>query len=117
MRWVERRAEIEPDDEVRIADEWLAEGDHVGAALRERLLRALLVEAVIGDDEPSEQLLDGEIVERGNGRAARVALDHMQIGQPLAGERRGDVVEEALRIAVGDVVLTVLRRDAHARAV
>src|SRR5215831_11498648 len=44
------------------------------------------------------------------------ALDHMKISETSTRQCRGDVVEHALRIAVSDVVLPVLRRDAHAGA-
>ena len=45
---------------------------------------ARLVEAVIGDDDPAEAALDLFIVEGRNGRAAGVALDHMEIGEAFA---------------------------------
>jgi len=81
-------------------------------ALRDGLVGALLVEAVIGDDDPAEEALDRKIVEGRDGSAPRIAFDHMEISETSAGKRRGDGVEQALRIAVGDVVLPVLRRDA-----
>jgi hypothetical protein len=40
----------------------------------------------------------------------------MKISETSARQCRGDVVEQALRIAVSDVVLPVLRRDAQAGA-
>src|SRR5262245_46700582 len=40
----------------------------------------------------------------------------MKISETSGRQCRGDVIEQALRIAVSDVVLPVLRRDAHAGA-
>ena len=76
--------EIEPGQEVWVADERLAEGDEIGAALRDRLIGALFIEAVIGDDDPAEAALDLPIVEGRDGRAAGVALNHMEIAESFA---------------------------------
>src|SRR5262245_39312945 len=65
----------------------------------------------------SKPLLAMKSPPKGRNRGpARVALDHMKISETSARQCRGDVVEQALRIAVGDVVLPVLRRDAQACA-
>jgi len=79
-----RRVEIEPRHEVGVADERLAEGDEIGSALRDGLIGARFIEAVIGDDETAEAALDLHIVEGRNWRSAGVALDHMQIGEVLS---------------------------------
>jgi hypothetical protein len=54
---IERRVEIEPRHEVRVADEGRAEGDQIGVALRNRRVGAVSVEAVIGNDDPAEAAL------------------------------------------------------------
>src|SRR5262249_49857167 len=59
--------------------------------------------------------LDRKIVKGCHRGAARIALDHMEIGKTSTGQCRGDPVKQALRIAVSDVVLAVLRRDAQTR--
>ena len=43
--------EQQPDHQVRIGDEGFAEGDEIGTTLRDRLIRAGFVEAIIGDDD------------------------------------------------------------------
>src|SRR5262249_48954662 len=111
-----RHIEIKPGYKVRVADEGLAKRDEIGAPLRDGLVGAHFVEAVIGHEEPAEEPLDRQIVKGRNRGPARVALDHMKISETSTRQCRGDVVEEALRIAVSDVVLPVLRRDAHAGA-
>ena len=45
---------------------------------------ARFVEGVVGDDDAAEAALDLLIVEGRNGRAAGVALDHMQKREALA---------------------------------
>src|SRR5262245_19510320 len=109
-----RDIEIKPGYKVRVADEGLAKRDEIGAPVRDGLVSAHFVAAVIGHEEPAEEPLDRQIVKGRNGGSARVTLDHMQVGETFTRQRRGDVVEQALRIAVSDVVLPVLRRDAHA---
>ena len=52
-----RVIEQQPDHQVRIGDEGLAEGDEIGAALRDRFVRADFVESIIGDDDAAEQPL------------------------------------------------------------
>ena len=47
-------------------------------------LARVLVEAVVGDDDPAEAALDLAIVEGRDGRASGVALDHMQKSEALA---------------------------------
>src|SRR5215468_3014200 len=111
-----RHIEIKPGYKIRVTDEGLAERDEIGAPLRDGLVGAHFVEAVIGHEEPAEEPLDRQIVKGRNGRPARVALDHMKISETFTRQCRGDVVEQALRIAVSDVVLPVLRRDAQACA-
>src|SRR6516225_7576148 len=111
-----RHIEIKPGYKVRVADEGLAKRDEIGAPLRDGLVGAHFVEAVIGHEEPAEEPLDRQIVKGRNGGSARVALDHMKISETFTRQCRGDVVEQALRIAVSDVVLAILRRDAHAGA-
>src|SRR5262249_4310729 len=111
-----RHIEIKPGYKVRVADEGLAKRDQIGAPLRDGLVGAPFVEAVIGHEEPAEEPLDRQIVKGRNGGPARVALDHMKISETFTRQCRGDVVEQALRIAVSDVVLAVLRRDAQAGA-
>src|SRR5262244_3902654 len=111
-----RDIEIKPGYKVRVADEGLAKRDEIGAPLRDGLVSAHFVEAVIGHEEPAEEPLDRQIVKGRNGGSARVTLDHMKISETSTRQCRGDVVEQALRIAVSDVVLPVLRRDAHAGA-
>jgi hypothetical protein len=64
----------------------------------------------------AEAALDLHIVEGRDGRAAGIALDDMKIAEALARERASDVVEQGLRVAVGNVALLVLRRDAQAGA-
>jgi len=88
----------------------------IGAPLRDGLVGAHFVEAVIGHEEPAEEPLDRQIVKGRNSGPARVALDHMKISETSTRQCRGDVVEQALRIAVSDVVLAILRRDAQAGA-
>src|SRR5262245_34039288 len=111
-----RHIEIKPGHKVRVADEGLAKRDEIGAPLRDGLVGVHFVEAVIGHEEPAKEPLDRQIVKRRNGGPTRVALDHMKISEASTRQRSGDVVEQALRIAVSDVVLPVLRRDAQAGA-
>src|SRR5499433_89274 len=111
-----RHIEIKPGHKVRIADEGLAKRDEIGAPLRDGLVGAHFVEAVIGHEEPAEKPLDCQIVKGRNGGPACVALDHMKVSETSTRQCRGDVVEQALRIAVSDVVLRILRRDAQACA-
>jgi hypothetical protein len=49
-------------------------------------------------------------------KAGRVALDNMEIGEAFSRQLFGDLVEQGLRIPLGDIVLRVLKRDAHASA-
>src|SRR5262249_24043850 len=72
-------------------------------------------EAVIRDEESAEEPLDRKIVKGLHRGATRIALDHMEIGETSTRQCRGDPVKQALWIAVGDVVLAVLRRDAQTR--
>src|SRR5262249_58376801 len=103
-----------PGYQLRVAGDGLANRREVGAPPRHGLVSAHFLEAVLGHEEPAEEPLDRQIVKGRNGGSARVTLDHMKIGETFTRQRRGDVVEQALRIAVSDVVLPVLRRDAHA---
>src|SRR5882672_5135019 len=105
MKGAERRVEVQPGYEVRVADEGLAEGNEISAPLRDSLVGALLVEAVIRDEDSTEEPLDRKIIKWRNRDATRIALDHVEISEISTGKRCGDVVEEVLRIAVGDVVL------------
>src|SRR6516165_10022720 len=109
IEWAKRHIEIKPGHKVRVADEELAKRDEIGASLRDGLVGAHFVEAVIGHEEPAEAPLDCQIVKGRNRGPARVALDHMKISETFTRQCRGDVVEQALRIAVSDVVLPVLR--------
>src|SRR5262249_50367951 len=70
-----------PSNKVRVADEGLAKRDEIGAPLRDGLVGAHFVEAVIGHEEPAEEPLDRQIVKGRNGGPARVALDHMKISE------------------------------------
>src|SRR5215467_991925 len=110
-----RHVEVKPCHKVRVADEGLAERDEFGAPLRDGLIRPPSVEAVIRDEESAEEPLDRKIVKGWYRGAARIALDHMEIAETSTRQCRGDPVKQALRIAVGDVVLAVLRRDAQTR--
>src|SRR5262249_40895017 len=73
-----RHIEIKPGHKVRVADEGLAKRDEIGAPLRDGLVGAHFVEAVIGHEEPAEAPLDRQIVKGRNRGPARVALDHMK---------------------------------------
>src|SRR5262249_12308380 len=78
MEGAKRHMEIKPGHKVRVADEGLAKRDEIGAPLRDGLVGAHFVEAVIGHEEPAEAPLDRQIVKGRNRGAARVALDHMK---------------------------------------
>src|SRR5499433_1137063 len=93
-----RHIEIKPGHKVRVADEGLAKRDGIGAPLRDGLVGVHFVEAVIGHEEAAKEPLDRQIVKRRNGGPTRVALDHMKISEASTRQRRGDVVEQALRI-------------------
>src|SRR5215475_4615161 len=102
----ERRVEVKPCHKVRVADEGLAERDEFGPPS---------VEAVIRDEESAEEPLDRKIVKGLHRGATRIALDHMEIGETSTRQCRDNPVKQALRIAVGNVVLAVLRRDTQTR--
>src|SRR6476469_6618074 len=112
----ERRVEIEPCHKVGVLNKRLAEGNEIGAALCDGLIGARFIEAVIGDDDAAEAALDLIIVEGRDWRAAGVARNDMAVAEALARERARDLVEQGLRVAVGNVALPVLRRDAQAGA-
>src|SRR5262249_18007264 len=84
--------------------------------LRDGLVGPPSVEAAIGDEGSAEEPLDREIIKGRNRGTACIALDHMDISETSTGQRRGDVIEQALRIAVGNIILPVLRRHAQAGA-
>src|SRR5680860_617895 len=81
----QRRVEEQPCHQVRIGNERLAEGDEIGAAVGDRLVGALLVEAVIGDDYATEQTLELLVVERRHPCAGSITLDGVEIGYALSG--------------------------------
>src|SRR6516165_1520501 len=84
-----RHIEIKPGHKVRVADEGLAKRDEIGAPLRDCLVGAHFVEAVIGHQEPAEEPLDRQIVKGRNRGPARVAVDHMKISETSTRECRG----------------------------
>ena len=88
-----RHIEIKPGHKVRVADEGLAKRDEIGAPLRDGLVGAHFVEAVIGHEESAEEPLDRQIVKGRNRGPARVALDHMKISETSTRQCRGDVVD------------------------
>src|SRR5262249_30014234 len=112
----ERRVEQKTDDEVRVGNEWLAEGDEIGLATRDRGVGAPLVEPIIGDDKPAEYPLKRPVVEWRDLISRSVAFDYMQVGEAPSRQLRHHVVEERLWVRVGDVVLHVLWRYADANA-
>src|SRR5512147_3162229 len=73
----ERGVQQQSDHQVRIGDERLAEGDEIGAALRDRLARAGFVEAIIGNDNAAEKAFQLGIVEGWDRHAAGVTFDNM----------------------------------------
>lgn len=70
----QRSVEQQSDHQIRIGDEWLAEGDEIDAPLRDRLARADFVEAVIGNDDAAEQVFQLGVVERRYRDPASVAF-------------------------------------------
>jgi len=80
------------------------------------LVGAWLIEAIVDDDGPAEPAFELFAVEGGYRDAGGIAFDDVEIGEALSRELFGNVIELGLWIAVGYVVLSVLRRDTHARA-
>src|SRR5262249_15546746 len=73
-----------------------------------------LVNTYLGNEAPAKGPLNRKKTKGGTPAPACIALDHMEVSETSTGQRRGDVIEQALRIAVGNIILPVLRRDAQA---
>src|SRR5262249_32417422 len=114
--WHQWRVEQQPYHQVRIGDEGLAECDEISAAIRDGLVCACLIESIVGYDETAEQAFQVFVVEGWNRQARGVAFNNMKIAKALFRQLFCDVVEQGLRIAVGYIVLGVLRRNSYARA-
>src|SRR5471030_445555 len=107
--------------QVRVRREVAAEGDQVGIATGDDVLRRFAGEAAGGDDGALE-----ELAQRGGGDvvlafvqrvvALDARLDDVQVSQADRVELAGQVAEGGIRIAVGDIAPLAARRDAHADA-
>src|SRR6266581_9206245 len=115
---VERRALLQALDQIGVRDERLSERDQVGRARREHLGRAFEVIAVVGDISALEALAQTAVVERRDiARAAGRAFDDVDIDKLQRVEMIDDVVEQWLRMRVGDVIGRRQRRNTNAGSI
>ena len=81
--WHQGRVEEQSYHQVWIGNEGLAECYEISASIRDRLVCAWLIKAIVGYDEPTEQTFEVYVVERGNREAGRIAFNNMEIGKAL----------------------------------
>jgi hypothetical protein len=93
INWDQRRVEEQSYDQVRIGNEGLAECYEISASIRDGLVCAWLIKAIIGYDEPAEQAFEVFVVERRNREAGRIAFNNMEIGEALSGQLFCYIVE------------------------
>ena len=114
---VQRRALLQAFDQVGVGNERFSKRDQVGGVGLEHLVRQIEIIAVVGDIGAAKALAQACIVERRDiARAAGRAFDDVDVGQLQRVEPIDDVIEQRLRIAVGDIVGGRHRRDADAGA-
>lgn len=82
--WHQRRVEEQSYHQIRIGDEELAECYEISASIRDGLVCAWLIKAIVGYDEPAEQAFEVFVVERRNREAGRIAFNNMEIGEALS---------------------------------
>src|ERR1700730_7039161 len=91
--WQQRRVEEQSYHQVRIGNEGLAEGYEISASIRDGLVCARLIKAIVGYDDPAEQAFEVFVVERRNQEAGRIAFNNMEIGEVLSRQLFCNVVE------------------------
>ena len=91
--WHQRRIEEQSYHQVRIGNEGLAERYEISASIRDGLVCAWLIKAIVGYDEPAEQAFEVLVVERRNREAGRIAFNNMEIGEAPSRHLFCNVVE------------------------
>src|SRR5450759_780266 len=91
--WHQRRVEEQSYHQVRIGNEGLAKCYEISAPIRDGLVCAWLIKAIVGYDEPAEQAFEVFVVERRNRETGRIAFNNMEIGEALSRQLFCNVVE------------------------
>jgi hypothetical protein len=77
----------------RVRNEGLAKCYEISASLRDGLVCAWHIKAIVGYDEPAEQAFEFFVVELRNWEAGRIAFNNMEIGETLSRQLFCNVVE------------------------
>src|SRR3984893_11419818 len=90
--WQQRRVEEQSYHQVRIGNEGLAERYEISASIRDGLVCARLIKAIVGYDKPAEQAFEVFVVERRNWKAGCIAFNNIEVGEALSRQLFCNVV-------------------------